>query len=257
MASSCQSGPPGAGVTQSDPVTWRTRDSYASIMGSHALEQEILPSGSPASSDPRLSTTLGLLGLLGITDREVRRGRPTPGIPWLAVFAMGVAGLVVFAVLNIGQYGIVDLLVVALYAAVIALLTLVLLRAALAIRVEHPVIAGVVAVGGVVLVVVYWVLVHFITVPGESRVTPGTAWGSLVLALVVVGLTLGAVKVDAATREWLAGPLRRVQAEIVGYPPEPIPGPVPGLKEWLRNPASLVLVAGALVTGAVAGLKKR
>jgi len=65
------------------------------------------------------------------------------------------------------------------------------------------------------------------------------------------------VKVDAATREWLAGPLRRVQAEIVGYPPEPIPEPVPGLKEWLRNPASLVLVAGALVTGAVAGLKKR
>lgn len=208
-------------------------------------------------STERLSTTLGLLGLIGVEDTEVRRARPHAGFPWPAALAMAVAGLVVYALLGVGSSGVVDLLVVLLYALVISLLILVLLRAALAIAVEHRRIAWAVAIGGVVLVVVYWLLVHFITRASESLVAVGSVWRSVVLAGVGVGLAALAVTRDRGTREWLAAPLRRAQAEIVGYPPEPVPTPTPGAKVWLKNPAGLVVVTFALLRGAFAGLRKK
>ncbi len=196
--------------------------------------------------------------VLGITDTEVRRGRRTAGVPWLAVGAVALVTAVVFALLNLGRATFGDALVGLLYAVVITLLAFVLLRAALAISLEHRVIAWVVAIGGAVLVVVYWVLVHFITVEVADLFALGSVWRAAVLAVVGIALALAAVRKDPATREWVAGPVRTAQVALVGFPPEP-PRPAKvkgGWKAFVRNPGATVMVTAAAIAGAAAGLKK-
>ncbi|MGM0384781.1 MAG: hypothetical protein ACQERF_02200 [Actinomycetota bacterium] len=196
---------------------------------------------------------------LGITDIEVRRGRAVAGIPWLAAGAIALITAVAFALLNIGQVSFVGVLVSLLYGFVITLLILVLLRAALAISVEHEPIAWVVAIGGGVLVVVYWVLVHFITVEIDDLFAVGSLWRAVVLAVVGIALAVGTVKKDSGTREWVAGPLRNAQVAVVGYPPEP-PKPVKtkgGWKALVKNPGATVMVVAAAVAGAAAAVKKK
>lgn len=232
-------------------------------MGVNTEPREILPYDPyidtiqpvrPEPPDPRLGPLEQAFARLGVTDTTVRRGRAPAGIPWLAVGAIAVVTAVVFALLNT-RASFVSMLVGLLYAAVIALLILVLLRSALAIRVEHRPIAGVVAIGGAVLVVVFWVLVHFITVSSELF-TVDSLWRSAVLAAVGIALAIGATRKDAATREWLAGPLRYAQVSLVGYPPVPPKPPKGDWKDLVRNPGATAMVIAAAVTGAVGAFKK-
>ncbi len=195
---------------------------------------------------------------LGVTDTEVRRGRRVAGIPWLAVGVITLVTEVVFWLLNIGRASFAGIAVALIYAVVITLLILVLLRAALAISVEHSAIAWTVAIGGAVLVVVYWVLVHFITVEVDDLFAVGSLWRAAILAVIGIALALAAATRDPGTREWIAGPLRNAQASIVGYPPEP-PKPVKakgGWKALVKNPGATVMVAAAAIAGAASGMKK-
>lgn len=234
-------------------------------MGAETEPREILPYDPyidtvqpvrPAPPDPRLVRIEHAFSRLGITDTEVRRRRVAAGIPWLTTAAGAVLTTVLFTLLNLGQVSFGDVLVGLLYAGIITLLVLVLIRAGIAIALEHRVLAWVVAIGGAVLVVVYWVLVHFITVAADL-LAAGSLWRAALLAGVGIAVAASATLKDAGTREWVAGPLRAAQVGIVGFPPEAPKPPRGSWKALVKNPAATAMVAAAAITGALAARRKK